>query len=341
MTTLIIAVIFLAVLIIGHEFGHFAVAKLFGLRVDEFGFGFPPRILSKKVGETEYTLNAIPFGGFVKIYGEDRNGVGAGDDKRNFQNMASYKKALVIVSGAVMNFLIGWLAISAVFMIGTPQSVFVGQVQSGSPASLAGIVSGDRLVEFKMITDFTSFIDSNRGQNIALKITRNNEEININVTPRTNPPTGEGPLGVSLIDGGVPKQSFFRALYDGLKTSASIIAVIFASIFSLIISLFSGNWGLASTVSGPVGIFAFLGTATSLGIVYLFQILGLISLNLAAMNVIPFPALDGGRLFFVIYEKISGGRLSERFESLSHAIGFAILVSLMIAVTIKDIMKLI
>ena len=125
MFTLFIAIIFLAILIIGHEFGHFAVAKFFNLRVDEFGFGFPPRILKKKVGETLYSLNAVPFGGFVKIHGEDSKEV-TEDKTRSFQSLSAVKKSLVVVAGAVMNLLIGWFAISAVFMIGVQPSVFIG-----------------------------------------------------------------------------------------------------------------------------------------------------------------------------------------------------------------------
>jgi len=340
MFTLIIAIIFLAVLIIGHEFGHFIIAKLFKLRVEEFGFGFPPKIFKKKVGETIYSFNAIPFGGFVKIYGENSNEEVA-DKNRSFQGLPAFKKSLVVVAGAVMNLLIGWLAISAVFMIGVQPSIFIGQVTSGGPAEAVGLREGDKLTDFKNASEFISFVEANRGKEIELNVVKGSESLVLKMVPRVNPPAGEGPLGVSLIDGGIPKHNFLGALYEGGKTSIKILGLIFMSLFGLIASLFSGEWGTAAGVTGPVGIFNFLDTAGKLGIVYLLQILGLISLNLAALNVIPFPALDGGRLFFIFYEKLSGGRLNHRFEAITHAVGFVVLILLMAIVTIKDIMNLV
>ncbi len=339
MLTLFIAVIFLGILIIGHEFGHFAVAKLFKLRVEEFGFGFPPRIFKKKVGETLYSLNAIPFGGFVKIYGENPNE--ATEDKtKNFQSLSAFKKSLVVVAGVVMNILIGWFAISAVFMIGVQPSVFIGNVGSNSPADIAGLQRGDKLGDFKNVKEFTAFVEANQGNNVLLNVTRGAELLAINVTPRVAPPSGEGPLGVSLIDGGIEKHGFFGALYEGAKASINILVFIFESLFGLVSSLFVGQWGAAADVIGPVGMFSFLDVAGKLGIVYLLQILGLISLSLAVINIIPFPALDGGRLFFIIYEKLSGGRLNQKFEAATHMVGFAILLLLMLVVTIKDIINL-
>ncbi len=315
------------------------MAKFFKLRVDEFGFGFPPRILKKKVGETLYSLNAVPFGGFVKIHGEDSKEV-MEDKTRSFQNLSATKKSLVVVAGAVMNLIIGWLAISAVFMIGVQPSVFIGNVSSGSPADIVGLKQGDRLGDFKNIEEFIAYVETNRGNDVVLNVTRGTENLAINVTPRLDPPAGEGPLGVSLIDGGIEQRGFFSALYEGAKASINILVFIFVSLFSLVSSLFIGQWGVAAGVTGPVGIFSFLDVAGKLGVVYLLQILGLISLNLAAINVIPFPALDGGRLLFIIYEKLSGGRLNQKFEAATHMIGFVILLLLMLAVTIKDIINL-
>lgn len=340
MTTLLIAVIFLSLLIIGHEFGHFAVAKIFKLKVEEFGFGFPPRIFKRKIGETVYSLGTVPFGGFVKIYGENPS-ENIEDKKRSFQNLPAFKKALVVAAGAVANLIIGWLAISAVFMIGIAPSVFIGNVSNGSPADIVGLRQGDQLIDFGNIAELTSFIDVNRGKEITLNIVRNEENLVVKVTPRLSPPAGEGPLGVSLMDGGVSRHGFFGALYEGGKVSVNILGFIFMSLFGLIASLFHGNWGVTANITGPVGIFGFLGTASSLGFVYLLQILGLISLNLTAINVIPFPALDGGRLFFILYEKLSGGRLNYKFETAAHAVGFAVLILLMAAVTVRDIINLV
>lgn len=340
METIIIAIVFLAILIIGHELGHFAVAKWFKLKVEEFGFGFPPRLLKKKIGETIYTLNAVPFGGFVKIYGEDYREEIV-DKERSFYGLSAWKKSLVVVAGAVMNFIIGWLTISMVLMIGVAPTIFISQVSQESPAALAGLKEGDELKGFKNVSEFTSFVNENRGNEINLNIVRENKELIIKATPRVNPPLGEGPLGVSLADGGISKHNVFKALYEGFKTSFKILAVIFVSLFELLSGLFLGNWQTTAEVTGPIGIFNFLGTASKLGIVYLLQILGLISLNLTAINIIPFPALDGGRLFFIFYEKLSGSKLNYKVETAIHTVGFAILILLMVIVTVKDIINLV
>lgn len=355
MITLLTVVIFLAILIIGHEFGHFLTAKFFGLKVEEFGFGFPPRLFKKKIGDTTYTLNAIPFGGFVKIYGEDdlstdkiglpaqagQAGVDGLSEPRSFQSLSLFKKAIIVVAGAFMNFLIGWLAITGVFLIGTNPSVVVGHVADSSPAASAGFMSGDEIKDFPKLEDFVTFIDNNKGNIINLAVIRGDKEVSINITPRTNPPSGEGPIGVSLIEGGIPKESLFNAVKDGFIMSIELLGLIYRSIYSLFARLFVGDLSVTSQFTGPVGIFGFIDTAGRLGFAHLLQILAIISLNLAALNMIPFPALDGGRLLFMVYEKISGGRLSKKVESLSHFIGFAILLVVMVLVTIKDIINLV
>ncbi len=345
MITLLTVIIFLAILIIGHEFGHFLTAKFFGLKVEEFGFGFPPRLFKRKIGDTTYTLNAIPFGGFVKIYGEDSlpaqadiNGL---PEPRSFQSLSFWKKAIIIAAGAFMNFIIGWLAITGVFMIGTNPSVVIGHVAEGSPAAISGLIPGDEIKDFPKIEDFITFINSNKGKTINLDVIRGNEKVSVSTTPRLDPPAGEGPIGVSLIEGGIPKESFFNSLKDGFTKSIELLGLIYRSIYSLFARLFVGDLGVTSQFTGPVGIFGFIDAAGRLGFAHLLQILAIISLNLAALNIIPFPALDGGRLLFMVYEKVSGGRLNRRIESTSHLIGFAILIVIMALVTIKDIINLV
>lgn len=340
METLIVAIVFLAILIIGHELGHFAVAKWFKLKVEEFGFGFPPRLLKKKIGETIYTLNAIPFGGFVKIYGEDHPEEIVSNE-RSFQSLPSSKKSLIVAAGAIMNFIIGWFAVSIVFMMGVAPTVFISQVSKNSPAALVELKESDELKGFGNASEFTSFVNENRGKEVSLNIIRESRELVIKVVPRVNPPLGEGPLGVSLIDGGISKRSIPGALYEGMKTSFKILGAIFISLFKLLAGILTGNWEATAGVTGPIGIFNFLGTAHRLGIVYLLQILGLISLNLTAINVIPFPALDGGRLFFILYEKLSGSKLNYKTEAMVHTVGFTILILLMVMVTLKDIINLV
>lgn len=339
MITLLTVIIFLAILIIGHEFGHFLTAKFFGLKVEEFGFGFPPRIFKKKIGDTTYTLNALPFGGFVKIHGEDS--LSGESEPGSFQSLPFLKKAVIIAAGAFMNFLIGWFAITGVFMIGTNPSVVVGHVADGSPAASAGLIPGDEIKNFPKIENLVTFINNNKGSVVNLEVIRGDKEIPISITPRINPPSGEGPIGVSLIEGGIAKEGFFSSLKDGLITSVKLLGLIYSSIYHLFARLFVGDLGVTSQFTGPVGIFNFIDAAGRLGFAHLLQMLAIISLNLAALNIIPFPALDGGRLLFMVYEKVSGGRLSRKVESMSHLVGFAILIIIMVLVTIKDIINLV
>lgn len=339
MLTVFTVIIFLAILIIGHEFGHFLTAKLFGLKVEEFGFGFPPRLFKKKMGDTTYTLNALPFGGFVKIHGEDSVESVAGPG--SFQGLSLWKKAVIIGAGAFMNFLIGWIAITGVFLIGTNPSVVVGHVAENSPAAVAGLIPGDEIKNFPKLEDFVSFVNNNKGNVVNLDVVRADKEISIDIIPRIDPPAGEGPIGVSLIEGGIPRESFFSSVKDGFTTSVQLMGLIYRSIYSLFSKLFVGDLGVTSQFTGPVGIFGFIDAAGRLGFAHLLQILAIISLNLAALNIIPFPALDGGRLMFIFYEKISGGRLSRKVESVSHLIGFAVLIVVMVLVTIKDIINLV
>jgi len=339
---IIVVVIFISVFIIVHELGHFLTAKKFGLWVQEFGFGLPPKIWGKKKGETVYSINALPFGGFVKIYGEDQEDkdeiLSKENKSRNFLFLPIWKRIIIIAAGVVMNFILGWILISIVFSIGIPQAVFITDVKAGSPAAESGISANDKLVDFKTTKDFISFVDQHRGQKVNLKINRGGEEMEISLVPRKNPPVGEGALGVALIDAGQPKMNVFSAVWEGLKRAFEIFSMIYVAIFNLVKAVFLGQGSLAG-LTGPVGIVKITGEVSKLGIVYLFQLLALISLNLAAINIFPFPALDGGRILFLIIEKIKGSPLSPRFERYSNAIGLALLLVLMLVITIKDIAR--
>ena len=239
MITLLTVIIFLAILIIGHELGHFFTAKYFGLKVEEFGFGFPPRLFKKKIGDTTYTINAIPFGGFVKIHGEDS--LEGNAEPGSFQNLSLFKKVIIIAAGAFMNFIIGWFAITGVFLIGTNPSVVVGHVAENSPAASAGLMSGDKIKDFSKIEDHVTFINNNKGKATNLEVIRGDKEMPISITPRLNPPAGEGPIGVSLIEGGIPKEGFFSSLKDGFTTSVELLGLIYKSIYSLFETICRGH----------------------------------------------------------------------------------------------------
>ena len=346
---IIFVIIFLSILILVHELGHFLTAKKFGLLVEEFGFGLPPKIWKKKIGETVYSMNALPFGGFVKIFGEDApTQINA---ERSFANLSIGKRAIIIAAGVLMNFLLGWIVLSIIFMIGIPQVVLITEIKQNSPAMEIGLKTGDQIIEINNVKilnenknifgseQIIKIINENRGKETAVKIKRNGETIDFSVIPRINPPAGEGSLGISLIDAGLPKQNILISFWEGLKASLILIKTIALAIFDLIAKAFIGKASLEA-ITGPIGIVKITSQAGSLGFVYLLQLLALISLNLAVINIFPFPALDGGRLIFLGIEKIKGSPLNHKFEKITNAIGFGILIFLMLAITIKDIIRL-
>ncbi|MBI2013762.1 MAG: site-2 protease family protein [Candidatus Colwellbacteria bacterium] len=322
----------IGLLIIGHEFGHFIAAKLFKLKVEEFGIGFPPRVFSKKIGETKYSINAVPFGGFVKIFGENKEQAETPEDeKRSFAAQPIWKKTVILVAGVAMNFLIGWLALSAVFAIGTePKGIKIISVLEDSPAMQAGLKPGEIITGFESLESFQTYLAQNEGKAITL----NSKE----VTPRTEFTESEGRIGVTISE-----TMYGRGVLHGLKlgftTSVYIIGAIFQALGGIVISLFNGGEVLDS-VAGPVGIFGIVKSTSEMGTIFLVQLAGILSLNLAVFNILPIPALDGGRLSFVVAEKILGRRLNQKTEYLANAVGFGLLILLAIIVTISDIAKL-
>lgn len=347
--TIILVLVPLSFLVLIHEFGHFLAAKRFGLLVEEFGLGLPPRLWGKKIGETIYSINALPVGGFVKILGEDGDETRfwQGPSERRFRSLAIWKRIVILMCGVLMNFIFGWIVISVIFMVGSPQMIQVREVQTNSPASRVGIKPNDSIVsvetDSKTINtvdmnadDFSQFIASHANQMITLEIVRGKERVSINVVPRANPVPGEGSLGV-LIEAGVPRAGIFNGLWVGLKASYDIIIAIFKALGRLIAGVFTGKYSVWNDIAGPVGIYKVTKEVGSLGFVYLFHLLALISLNLAAINSLPIPALDGGRVLFLIIEKIKGSPLSPDLEAKAIRIGMAFLIALFVVVTIKDI----
>ncbi len=349
MLIIVIVIIGLSLLILGHEAGHFFVAKLFGLKVDEFGFGFPPRIgaFKPKSSETEYSFNWLPFGGFVRISGERLNkdetagaAPAAIHDKRLFYNQPAWKKSLIVLAGVFINFIIGWLLISLVLMVGTPQTLVITGIQGNSPAAAAGIESGDVVKGYTDSQSFINYIDAHAGQPTQVAVLRDDKEIDFMVTPRVNPPAGQGAVGVALEEGGTAREAPLSALWDGLLSSFVLLWLTISAFGALIAQLFV-HASLLPGVVGPVGIFSVAEETGKIGIMYLIQLLGIISINLAVVNCIPFPALDGGRFVMTIIEKIKGSPVSERVESWVNGAGFAFLLVLMVLLTVRDVSGLI
>ncbi len=348
--TFLLVIFGLAVLVLIHELGHFLAAKLLGMRVEEFGVGFPPRILKKKIGGTLYSLNLLPFGGFVRLYGEDEPAVAANAESakgRGFNNEPAGKRTLVTLAGVFMNVVLGWLLLSLVFMIGVPRHLMIAEVAPDSPALSAGLKAGDvvarveagnlNLADPVSADDFTRLVKSGAG-NINLEIERGSEKLNFNLAPRANPPAGQGPLGVNITETGFEAQPFFQSLISGFTGTGEIAKMVFEGLGAFFAQIFTSP-GAIQNVAGPVGIVVLAAQATSLGFIYFIQLLALISINLAVLNLLPFPALDGGRFLFLIIEKLRGTPVSRRVQIWVNGAGFAALILLMIFVTVKDVSR--
>lgn len=330
----------LSLLVLGHEGGHFVAAKLFGLKIEEFGFGFPPRIFVKRKDETEYSLNWLPFGGFVKIAGEDGGLEVAPEERgRYFRFQPSWKKFLIIAAGVFVNFLIGWFLLSLVLSVGTPRAVVVSAVQAGSPAEKAGLLPGDAVKNFSSAGDFVDFTNEHRGRSVNFEMIRGGRDLNFSITPRQETAPGEGAIGAVVADAGVPKEPLLRAVADGFRESLLICWFTLVAFYEVINDLLF-HATLLPGVVGPVGIFSVAQGAGHLGFVYLLQLVSVISLNLAVVNLIPLPALDGGRIFLILIEKLKGSPLSRRTESLINSTGLSFLLLLIILITVRDIRNL-
>ncbi len=334
---ILIVLVGISLLILIHELGHFLAARKFGITVEEFGFGFPPRLFAKKIGETLYSINLLPFGGFVRLFGENQwDATGSGEARASFFKQSAWKRSAVIVAGVAMNFILGWWLMSVIFMVGTPRVVMIAEVLADSPAATAGILAQDQIKGFGKASDFVALINQSRGKEINFSVLRNGQEIAITATPRVS---GEGALGVAVVDAGIEKLSILAALWEGLRAAVSIVVGIVVAFANLLWGLVTQGRLLIDFV-GPVGIFGVASQAGSMGFVYLIQLLALISLNLAVLNILPFPALDGGRFLFILIEKIKGSPLRPEFERSANAVGFLLLLLLVISVTIRDVVRL-
>lgn len=353
--SIIIFIIILAILIFVHELGHFLFAKLSGIRVDEFALGFPPRLYSKKIGETNYSVNLIPFGGYVQIHGENPNedSISGPDKERSFINKPKYIQAVVLFAGILFNIIFAWILISISLTSGLPAAVsadlnpkylqnvhvIITGVLPNSPAETAGIQKGDSLIGQNRTTDVQKAIRESNGAPVQVKVLRGSEEKTFVITPiRTN---ADSPymIGIAMGEIGVFKVPLYLAPWEGLKLTLFSIKEVSLGLIHFLGNILTGHADF-SQVTGPVGIVGLVGQASSFGFVYLLGFTALISLNLAIINVVPFPALDGGRLLFVLIEAVKGSPIKPKIANTLNAVGFALLILLMLVVTYKDIFKL-
>ena len=346
--TIIIFILILGVIIFVHELGHFASAKLCKVKVEEFGFGFPPKIFGVKKGETTYSLNWIPIGGFVKLLGEEDGS----KDKRSFNMQSIPKRVFIIVSGVLMNFLFAILILTIGFMIGmsplisSPESlggsqqteIIITGVLENSPAAEAGIISGDIVTGFSSIEDFQNYTKSHKNEEVSLNIKENGEVKTINVKLSDS---ADAPLGVGLVQSTKVKLPFFKAVKAAFVETGKVIYAIVDFVYSFFRDLFTGK-KVEREVVGPVGMFGITQQAVKLGLVYVLQLAAYISINLGVINILPFPALDGGKILFLFAEGARGKRVIKmEIENIIHLIGFIILIALIIVVTYNDIVRLI
>jgi len=345
---MIIAVIafigILAVLIIVHELGHFITAKASRVKVEEFGLGFPPRLLSIKRGETRYSLNAIPLGGFIKMAGEE--------DPKVTGSLASKSigtRLLILSAGSLMNALLPLLLLSIAFMV--PHDMLTGQVAveevaPSSPAASAGIESGDVILSINEkpvhnINDLQRNIYLNLGKEITLLIKHSDSTTeDIRVIPRWTPPGGEGAIGVAvrLLNPTVISQHypFWKAIPMGVGGCIEAFVIFKNGILSMIIG------AAPVAVAGPVGIAHVTAEVAKAGISPLLEFAAFLSINLALINIFPLPALDGGRIVFVLLEWVRRGkRISPKTENLVHLIGFSMLMAAILIITYQDIIRII
>lgn len=314
----------------------------------------------KLTGGTIYSLNWVPLGGFVKIKGEDGSGK---KEEDSFASKSAWKRIKVLAAGVMMNFALAWVLISIVFMLGAPQAVDstqqagqetkiqISEVAAGTPAETGGLKIGDEIaktqkdasgetISLTSVQDFQDFIKANAGEELALDIIRGEEKLTLKITPRASYPDGQGPLGVSLAQTAIVQYPWYQAIWEGLRTTFDLIIAIVVALGGIIRNLIMGN-GVGADVAGPVGIAVLTKEVAGLGLIYILQFTALLSINLGIINILPIPALDGGRILFILIEKIKGRPVSQKVEQAFHSIGFALLILLLVIITFKDVWKFI
>jgi len=350
--TIIVFIFMLAILILFHELGHFFAARRSGMKIKEFGIGFPPRLWSKKVKGTVYSLNLIPLGGFVKILGEDEES----ESPQAFGNKPIKSRVFVIIAGVLMNFVLAYLAFLIAFWAGLPPLVsapeqylgrtiersgglYVEMIQKDSLAEKYNIQKGDIIIKIEgiknpSVLDLRNKIAENQGKEVNIKIVRGNKVIEKNIA------VGESPLlGVGVLQrlSKIKYPWWLVPYFAGIETIKAIFFVFLAILIFLKNLVISGT-GLDG-VMGPVGIFGITSVAVKLGFAYVLNLLIVLTINLGIINILPFPALDGGRLLFLIVEKVRGRKIAQSVENIIHNIGFLILIILIILITWRDVLR--
>jgi regulator of sigma E protease len=353
MGTIILFILVLSLLVFVHELGHFWMARRMGMKVEEFGFGFPPRLFGVKRKGTLYSINWIPLGGFVKIKGESGDHAA---DTDSFASKKAWQRFLVLVAGVVMNLFLAAGLFSIGYMAGLPsviddmlpesarvteQTLTVMQVIEGSPAEEVGVVAGDSIalidgqvfLEDEQARDYLA-AQGEQGVELTL-VSETGEERVVSATAKYLEETQAAALGIGFVSTGFVSYPFFQAIGQGLYTTIQYTIEI-AKAFGGIIRDLVVTQEVGVDLSGPVGIAVMTGQVAAMGLVYLLQFTAVLSINLAIINILPFPALDGGRILFLAIEKIRGRAVNEKIEIAAHNLGFILLMVLVVLVTYKD-----
>ncbi len=357
MPTFLIIIISLLVLIFFHELGHFIFAKKYGVRVDEFGIGIPPRIFGKKIGETIYSINWIPLGGFVKLHGEDERI----DDERSFSSKPIYQRAIILFAGIAAFFVIAFIVFSAHSVTGVRTvvseediekgiendwEIVIGEVVKESPADEAGIRMYDSLVsindkEIERPNEAFKILEEAKGEETKIDVLRGDEVVSFSLVPRKEYEEDEGSVGMAMLLATQKKYPLHQAPIEGAKMTVQTTFMVLSGIAMAISSLLTSTpLPEGMDVVGPVGIVDIGAGAFTSGISDFLRFLGLITVSLAIFNFLPIPALDGGRLLFLAVEKIKGSPIPEKVEQGLNGAFFLVLISLMIFVIFRDLQNL-
>lgn len=344
--TFLLFVLILSLLVLVHELGHFLFAKLAGVKVEEFGLGLPPKIWGFKRGETVYSINLLPIGGFVRLSGEEETK----EAPNSFSRQGALTKSLVVTAGVIMNLLLGYLLVFVAFsQIGIPSvsiQLQITEVAEDSPAKNAKLLSNDQIVsvdeqKFSRLSDLTDYIRKMVGKEIVILVKREGGEQEIKVTPRLNPPVGQGSLGVKLLEQSqvnYTKIPFLLVPQKALEESLKLIGLMFSGLSDLIKNVWETK-SIPRDVAGPVGILRLTNEVAKDGAWQVISFISLLSFNLGVINILPFPGLDGGRLLFIILEKIFGSRFSLKLQTFINTVGIAALLLFMALITYYDITR--
>ncbi len=328
MRMIIYTVIIVCLLIFVHEFGHFIAAKLLGVKVNQFALGMGPAFWKRQWGETEYSLRIFPIGGFCAMEGEDEDS----DDERSFNKKPAWAKAIILVAGVAMNVLLALVIMTSLMLYMGSASTTVGSVTEGSPAEIAGMQAGDELLyiddtKIEEWADVSEAISKAEDGEVTIQVKRGADTV-LMTSALTQSEDGRSIIGVTC----KIRHNLFTAIGQGAQSSVYMVK----SLYQIVIQLFTGGVSV-SELSGPVGIAYMVDATADMGFAYLFYFVAFFSMNLAVMNLLPLPALDGGRLLFLVVRLITRGRFSDEIEAKINFIGIMLLFALMIYVTWQDI----